>query len=189
MTRRAWVPYALLAAACLAVALLAWGLARARPPAGGGNGPAEAEGAEASDSSEEAAAEGLATNGAAEGLVAGSGAEAGTRVAEAAGRAQALALLGERAADGAAEAGVVWTEDRGLEAAVAALLETYQEDGTARLLTYGYLDLRGNAWGALVARPGQWVDVVVAQADENDASTMFAVTRMTGATTPKDGGS
>lgn len=174
MTRRVWAPYAALALACLLVALAAWRLAEGAAPgqavpedaaAGAGAGePGRADGAPSADSD---------------------AADAGGATAEAAkadGPTSASELLGVLAAGpppGKAEAVSAWTEAHGLEDAVRELIGAYREDSGAHLLAYGYLDLAGNAWGAVVARPGSWVDVAVAISSADDSRTTVTVTRMT----------
>lgn len=60
------------------------------------------------------------------------------------------------------EAGAVveLRSDGGLVALASDVLEAYEGSGAARLATSGYLDLAGNAWGAVVVGEDGWVDVV-----------------------------
>ena len=41
------------------------------------------------------------------------------------------------------------------------VLNSYQEAPGAVLMTSGYLDLKGNAWGAIVRGGEEWVDIVL----------------------------
>ena len=178
MTRRTWAPYAALALACCLVGLLAWLAAPALPRSA--SEEASAGGADAEDALPQAE-QGVVGAGERPAAPAdGQGAGAGGGVADPAPTAGGLSArkLEDLAARAEDEAHEVWTVDAGLEEAVSEVLDLYRQDGAARLLAYGYLDLFGNAWGALVAEPGAWVDVVVAQADEGDETTTLRVARL-----------
>lgn len=54
--------------------------------------------------------------------------------------------------------------------AAADLLRAYREVPTAQLALSGYLDIKGNVWGAIVRDGRGWVDMVTVAADAGDAS-------------------
>ena len=45
------------------------------------------------------------------------------------------------------------------------------------LLAYGYLDVSGDVWGALLVCPGEWVDLLVAQELRDGEEAEIAVAR------------
>lgn len=61
----------------------------------------------------------------------------------------------------ASPASVSWTEEGGVVEMASRVLNSYQEVPGAVLMTSGYLDLKGNAWGAIVRGGGEWVDIVL----------------------------
>ena len=66
--------------------------------------------------------------------------------------------------------------DEGLVPAARSVLQVYQGVEGARLYSSGYLDLKGNAWGAIVQARSGCIDVVtVAVLEEDSASTVRAV--------------
>lgn len=182
MTRCVWAPYAALAAACLAAGLAAWWLAGGASPGRAADGEAPAaEGADdggASGAQADAGA-GASADGPDGDAAAGGGDLApGGAAAAPASAAELLATLAAGFGAGQEETCAAWEADAGLEGAASELIGAYREDPGTCLLAYGYLDLSGNAWGAVVARAGLWVDVAVARADESDARTVVTVTRM-----------
>ena len=56
-------------------------------------------------------------------------------------------------------------------------LEAYRENAGVSLLAYGYLDVSGNVWGAVLACPGEWVDLLVAQELQGGEGAEIAVAR------------
>ena len=59
--------------------------------------------------------------------------------------------------------------------AAADLLRIYREVPTAQLALSGYLDIKGNVWGAIVRG---WVDMVTVAADAGDASCRLRAVRL-----------
>ena len=49
---------------------------------------------------------------------------------------------------------------------------------TAQLALSGYLDIKGNVWGAIVRDGRGWVDMVTVAADAGDASYRLRVIRL-----------
>lgn len=62
--------------------------------------------------------------------------------------------------------------------AAADLLRAYREVPTAQLALSGYLDIKGNVWGAIVRDGRGWVDMVTVTADAGDASCRLRVARL-----------
>ena len=83
---------------------------------------------------------------------------------------------------------LAWSEDRPLTETAADILHAYREVSTARLALSGYLDIKGNVWGAIVRDGRGWVDMVTVAADVGDASCRLRVVRLAPqATNPKEG--
>lgn len=106
-----------------------------------------------------------------------------------------LQALDERAgaatgpsADNALAVRLAWSEDRPMTEAAADMLRAYREVPTAQLALSGYLDIKGNLWGAIVRDGRGWVDMVTVAADTGDASCRLRVVRLTPqATDSKEG--
>lgn len=79
-------------------------------------------------------------------------------------------------ADG--EASCVWTSAQPINELAADVLRAYQGVSGARLMTSGYLDLKGNAWGAIVLDECGWVDIVTVVAEEGNKASTARVTRI-----------
>lgn len=73
---------------------------------------------------------------------------------------------------------VTWTEQSGLVDAATGVLERYRDMPGVSLEAAGYLDLHGNAWGALLSDDASWVDVVTVSAQVDDACSEVRVARM-----------
>ena len=105
--------------------------------------------------------------------------EAGAGDSHASTAASLLAELDRLSADREAEEGQVAVElrmDEGLVPAARSVLQVYQGVEGAHLYSSGYLDLKGNAWGAIVQARSGCIDVVtVAALEEDSASTVRAV--------------
>ena len=83
---------------------------------------------------------------------------------------------------------LAWSEDQPMTEAAADMLRAYREVPTARLALSGYLDIKGNVWGAIVRDGRGWVDMVTVAADTGDASCRLRVVRLTPqATNSKEG--
>ena len=85
----------------------------------------------------------------------------------------------EPSADNAIAVRLAWSEDRPMTEAAADLLRAYREVPTAQLALSGYLDIKGNVWGAIVRDGRGWVDMVTVAADAGDASCRLRVVRLT----------
>lgn len=73
--------------------------------------------------------------------------------------------------------------------AAADLLRAYREVPTAQLALSGYLDIKGNVWGAIVRDGRGWVDMVTVAADAGDASCRLRAARLVPQTTESKEGS
>lgn len=73
---------------------------------------------------------------------------------------------------------VGWTVAGDLVEPVEGILEAYRDAGGASLVASGYLDLKGNLWGAVVRGDDEWVDVVVVSAAEDAGETRVRVARL-----------
>ena len=85
----------------------------------------------------------------------------------------------ERSAGNAIAVRLAWAEDRPMTEVAADLLRAYREVPTAQLALSGYLDIKGNVWGAIVRDGRGWVDMVTVAADAGDASCRLRVVRLT----------
>ena len=84
----------------------------------------------------------------------------------------------ERPAGNAIAVRLAWAEDRPMTEVAADLLRAYREVPTAQLALSGYLDIKGNVWGAIVRDGRGWVDMVTVAADAGDASCRLRVVRL-----------
>lgn len=106
-----------------------------------------------------------------------------------------LQALDERVASAESSAGntiavrLAWSEDRPMTEAAADLLRAYREVPTAQLALSGYLDMKGNVWGAIVRDGRGWVDMVTVAADAGDASCRLRAVRLVPQTTELKEGS
>ena len=80
--------------------------------------------------------------------------------------------------DNAIAVRLAWTEDRPMTEAAADMLRAYREVPTAQLALSGYLDIKGNVWGAIVRDGRGWVNMVTVAADVGDASCRLRVVRL-----------
>ncbi len=81
-----------------------------------------------------------------------------------------------RAAGSSATHGVTWEDEEDVPVCAASVLEGYRSRGDCELACSGYLDIKGNAWGAVVWCPPDWVDVVyITVPDGGGASTVRIV--------------
>lgn len=71
-----------------------------------------------------------------------------------------------------------WSSDQAIDKLARSVLLAYRDLSHVQLATSGYLDLKGNAWGAIVFDPNGWVDIVTVAAEEGDASSTARVVRM-----------
>lgn len=77
-------------------------------------------------------------------------------------------------ADGAEIPAVTWRSEADVPQAGDELLEAYRDEGEVSIVASGYLDLKGNAWGAVFRGPGGWVDIATVMAVDG-ASEIRAV--------------
>lgn len=73
---------------------------------------------------------------------------------------------------------VAWTTHETLPQAAAALLEAYRDTGGSRLMTSGYLDVRGMVWGMVATGDAGWVDIAFVYAGESDNVATVRVARL-----------
>ena len=90
-----------------------------------------------------------------------------------------------KTSDGSVSYTVTWHERRGLQAVSSDLLETYRKLDEYAVVSSGYLDIKGNVWGALLAQGKSAVDVVMVTCDEEDSECTARVARLV--PTGKDG--
>ena len=92
-----------------------------------------------------------------------------------------LAADAHKAALDGGEAGVAasasWEEACSLPLVGADLLRAYQDAPGTSLKTSGYLDIKGNVWGAIV-EGGEWVDLVTCTATADDAGCRVSIVRL-----------
>ena len=84
----------------------------------------------------------------------------------------------EPSGDSAIAARLAWSEDRPMTEAAADMLRAYREMSTAHLALSGYIDIKGNLWGAIVRDDRGWVDMITVAADEGDASCRLRAVRL-----------
>ena len=93
-------------------------------------------------------------------------------------KSDAKRWLDDLAASTEASPAVEWTESRGLVDTASAVLKRYERIDSVTLETQGYLDLKGNVWGAIVTDGRGWVDMVTVMTDEADSKTTVRVVRL-----------
>lgn len=79
------------------------------------------------------------------------------------------------AADADEVALVAWEKESDLVGLASDVLSTYEGVDDASLVTSGYLDLEGDAWGAVVQGGSSWVDIVVVSTEDDETSTARVV--------------
>ncbi len=80
-------------------------------------------------------------------------------------------------ATSAAACTACWEEPRALPAVASDLLEAYREAEVASPVVSGYLDLKGNAWAAVMQGAAGWSDVVLVRTEDDTVSSV-RVTRL-----------
>ena len=93
------------------------------------------------------------------------------------------------AADAQGDASCAWTADESIDELASDVLCAYRATPGCQLMTSGYLDLKGNAWGGIVLNAEGWVDVIVVAAEEGDASSTARIARMSASSAPEGTGS
>lgn len=76
------------------------------------------------------------------------------------------------------QVGIAWEEPRGLAPVAGDILDRYVACGTARLATSGFIDIKGNVWGAVIEDGRGWVDVVTVTEAPDGANSTARVIRM-----------
>ena len=66
---------------------------------------------------------------------------------------------------------VSWEEESDLPELAENVLKAYEGVDGAVLATSGYLDLKGNAWGAVIQGGSDWVDIVLVTTEDGETST------------------
>lgn len=82
------------------------------------------------------------------------------------------------AVDGDGVVAVAWEVPGDLVEPAAQVLRAYAAEPTSSLETSGYLDLKGNAWGAIVLDRRGWVDIVYVTCADDAGSTVVRIARM-----------
>lgn len=77
--------------------------------------------------------------------------------------------------------GVHWVERDDVPMAAKGVLQAYAKAGGAELAASGYLDMRGNVWGAIVQGGSAWCDVVLVSTEGGSKSTVRVVRTFAGA--------
>lgn len=80
--------------------------------------------------------------------------------------------------DSAIAARLAWSEDRPMTEAAADMLRAYREIPAAHLAMSGYIDIKGDLWGAIVRDDRGWVDMLTVAANEGDASCRLRAVRL-----------
>lgn len=76
--------------------------------------------------------------------------------------------------------GVIWEEEGDLVDPASEVLRSYATQSTAVLETSGFLDIKGNVWGAIVLDTRGWVDIIYVTASDDASETVVRIARMTG---------
>lgn len=73
---------------------------------------------------------------------------------------------------------VAWTSEQTLSDLASDVVRAYRAGGTMELLTSGYLDLKGHAWGAVLLDEKGWVDVAVVASLDDAATSQARIARL-----------
>lgn len=90
--------------------------------------------------------------------------------------------LAQLSCSGAGTDGVVsvaWTKHDVLPVVAEQVLDSYRDAGGVKLVSAGYVDMKGRVWAALLQGDGAWVDVV-AVSTEDDTASEVRVARLIG---------
>lgn len=80
--------------------------------------------------------------------------------------------------DGDGVVAVMWEQEGDLIEPASAVLRAYAAEPTASLKMSGYLDIKGNVWGAIVLDGRGWVDIVYVTTEDDASSTVVRIARM-----------
>lgn len=95
----------------------------------------------------------------------------------------AEAFLSDLARVADATHGVTWEDEGDIPGCAALVLASYRDQGECELACSGYLDIKGNAWGAVVWCPPDWVDVVYITVPDGGSASTVRIVRLS----PDDG--
>lgn len=84
-------------------------------------------------------------------------------------------------AEPSASQGVIWEDDEDVPACAASVLKSYQGREGCELACSGYMDIKGNAWGAVVWSPPDWVDVIYITVPDGGETSTVRIVRLTSA--------
>ena len=73
---------------------------------------------------------------------------------------------------------VAWTSEQTLSDLAGDVVRAYRASGSMELLTSGYLDLKGHAWGAVLLDEEGWVDVAVVASLEDAETSQARIARL-----------
>ncbi len=76
---------------------------------------------------------------------------------------------------GPGSAAVTWRERSDIPEAAEGVLREYVKAGGSTVATSGYLDLRGNVWGAILRNSDAWCDVVLVSTEDGSESAVRVV--------------
>ena len=77
-----------------------------------------------------------------------------------------------------ASCAVMYRDKRTLAGACRNLLKTYEDHAGYSVATSGYLDIKGNAWGAALTKQDELVDVVMVTCNDEDSEATVRVVRL-----------
>lgn len=75
--------------------------------------------------------------------------------------------------------GVTWEDEKDVPECAASVLEGYRSREGCELACSGYLDIKGNTWGAVVWSPPDWVDVVYITVPDGGGASTVRIVRLT----------
>lgn len=78
-------------------------------------------------------------------------------------------------------AGLSWVEPLPADDLARKVIDAYRAEQGTSLVTSGYLDLKGNVWGAVVVKSGMWSDIVVISqmdGDEGSGQSLARISRL-----------
>lgn len=99
-------------------------------------------------------------------------------------QSSATLFLSDLERDGDASHGVIWEESADVPETASTVLKNYRSLGTCELACSGYLDIKGNAWGAVIRGGSLWVDVVYITVPDGGETSTVRIVRLL----PEDGG-
>lgn len=82
------------------------------------------------------------------------------------------------ATEGVESSSVSWCEERALTAVAQDVLSAYGELPQVELMASGFLDLKGNTWGAIVRLQNEAIDMMTVMCDEEDSESTVRVVRL-----------